>query len=102
MEFTQRCRVVVGADGRHSTVARLVGATTYDARPVMSCQYYGYWEGVEMRGYAMYAGRFRATGMFPTDDGTGLVLALAPREEFPEFKRDVAANFMRTVEYVSP
>src|SRR5262249_43170127 len=42
----ERGRVVVGADGRRSTVARLVGAAEYDARPALTCAYYGYWSGV--------------------------------------------------------
>ena len=39
-----RARVVVGADGRHSTVARLVGAEEYLGYDSPRCIYWAYWK----------------------------------------------------------
>jgi 2-polyprenyl-6-methoxyphenol hydroxylase-like FAD-dependent oxidoreductase len=39
-------RVVVGADGRHSLVARLVGAAAYAVRPPLTCWYSTFWNDV--------------------------------------------------------
>lgn len=34
---TERARLVIGADGRNSRLARIVGATTYQAVPALTC-----------------------------------------------------------------
>ncbi len=46
----ERARVVVGADGKHSLVARTVGAAAYNEKPSRSLAYYTYWEGVPAAG----------------------------------------------------
>lgn len=43
---TEEARIVVGADGLHSRVARIVGAPAYEVRPALTCAYYAYWDGV--------------------------------------------------------
>ena len=43
----EHARIVVGADGRHSPVAKAVGATEYNAVPGHTCGYYTYFRGVE-------------------------------------------------------
>src|SRR5215467_7846938 len=40
---TEHARLVIGADGRHSTVARAVEAGSYRARPPLSMAFYTYW-----------------------------------------------------------
>jgi flavin-dependent dehydrogenase len=45
---TERARLVVGADGRHSAVAKAVGAGAYHVKPALSTAYYTYWSGVEL------------------------------------------------------
>jgi hypothetical protein len=47
---TEHARVVVGADGRHSLVARAVGAERYHEKPQLLCGYYSCWSGLEMDG----------------------------------------------------
>ncbi len=68
-------RLVVGADGRRSTVARLVGApTTHQARHTSSFTY-GYVRGLAASGYE-WAYRPGATaGFIPTNDGLTCVFA---------------------------
>jgi 2-polyprenyl-6-methoxyphenol hydroxylase-like FAD-dependent oxidoreductase len=43
---TERARVVVGADGRNSLVAKAVGAKCYNAVPAQEATYYAYWSGL--------------------------------------------------------
>lgn len=68
-------RLVIGADGRRSSVARLVEApTTHRARHTSSFTY-GYFRGLETRGYE-WAYRPGATaGFIPTNDGLTCVFA---------------------------
>ena len=44
-------RVVVGADGMRSTVARLAGARPYRVGRHASATMYGYWSGLDVDGY---------------------------------------------------
>src|SRR4051812_47223501 len=44
--LTAHGRVTIGADGRHSLVARAVGAAEYDAVPPLLATYYRYYRGV--------------------------------------------------------
>ena len=47
---TERAEVVVGADGRHSLVAKAVGPDRYDEKPALLAGYYTYWSGLPMSG----------------------------------------------------
>ena len=93
----ERARVVVGADGRNSFVARAVGAPTTDAREGRTCVYYSYWSGAASEGAELYPrdGRMLITG--PTNDGLQIVVAFWPREEFHRVRADVERNFLDAV-----
>src|SRR5678815_5473178 len=45
---TERARIVIGADGRHSMVARTMKAEQYNERPELESSYYTYYSGVPM------------------------------------------------------
>ena len=45
---TEQARIVIGADGLHSLVARSVQAPTYNVRPALTCAYYSYWSDVAL------------------------------------------------------
>jgi 2-polyprenyl-6-methoxyphenol hydroxylase-like FAD-dependent oxidoreductase len=47
---TERARLVIGADGTHSLVARLVRAPTYNTKPALTCWYAGHWSDVPTDG----------------------------------------------------
>ncbi len=40
--ITEKARIVVGADGMRSTVARAVKAPQYSVKPALTCAYYTY------------------------------------------------------------
>lgn len=71
-------RLVVGADGRHSTVATAVGAREYDVTPPGRMVAWGYFEGVNRQGGALF-GRMNDMGYLagPTD-GDLYMAAIAP------------------------
>jgi menaquinone-9 beta-reductase len=62
-------RLVVGADGRHSTVASLVGAREYHVAPAGKMFAWAYFEGVRNREGRAWIGRKGAKGFLagPTD-----------------------------------
>ena len=61
-------RLVIGADGRHSTLARLVDArTTYRATATTACSY-GYFRGLPCAGFEWAYRRTGMAGLIPTND----------------------------------
>jgi flavin-dependent dehydrogenase len=97
-----RAPLVVGADGRRSTVARLVGASRpYREHPNGRACFYAYFTDrqPEWRGVAAQwrAGEELGTA-FPCDDGLLLVLLMPPVERAARFRRDLPGEFARTVD----
>jgi flavin-dependent dehydrogenase len=72
---TERARLVIGADGVHSLVARRVDAPTYEARPAVACYYHSYWSDVPVDGIEVYFGDGQFVVAFATNDGlTGITI----------------------------
>jgi flavin-dependent dehydrogenase len=101
-EVEERAVITVGADGRHSQLARAVQAPVYNEVPPILCFYFSYCSGVEsecLEVYARHADR-RVIFSFKTEDDLYAVFAGIPMEEFAEVKRDIDAAFMRTVDLI--
>jgi flavin-dependent dehydrogenase len=98
-EVTERAKVVVGADGRNSFVARAVQAPAYEERPGLTCAYYTYWSGVEAGGAArLYPREGRMVGSAPTNGGLRLVIVFWPRSEFHAVRADVERSFHESLQ----
>ena len=97
---TETARVVVGADGRHSLVARAVAPAEYRGVPALTCGYYSYWSDVPIKGAELYSREHRMIGAFPTNDGLTSIFVAAPRREFYAFRADVEASFLASLELV--
>ena len=97
---TEEARIVIGADGTHSLVARQVEAPEYNIQPAMTCAYYSYWSGFPLDGVELYSrpGHMFVTG--PTNDGQSLVIIYWPVAAFPEVRTDVERHFLAALELV--
>lgn len=92
--------LVVGADGRHSFVAKAVGAETYDQRTIRTCFYYSYFRNVASKlrtgSLVSYHGsadfQFESFSQDAEDGLTGIGIQ-ASEASFPLFKRDVSVRF---------
>ena len=92
---TERARVVVGADGRHSLVARAVRPEPYNRKPPLQACYYTYWSGLPMDGvFATYIRPHRGFAAVETHDGLTMVVAGWPYAEFEANKRDFEGNYL--------
>jgi 2-polyprenyl-6-methoxyphenol hydroxylase-like FAD-dependent oxidoreductase len=99
--FKERARVVIGADGRHSLVARLVGPEQYNEKPPLLCGYYTYWSGLPMDGrFESYLRPGRGFAAAPTHDDLTLVIGGWPFAEFEANKRDLEGNYLAMFELV--
>jgi 2-polyprenyl-6-methoxyphenol hydroxylase-like FAD-dependent oxidoreductase len=95
---TERARVVVGADGLHSLVARAVGAERYHEKAPLLAAYYSYWSGLPMGGtWKVYTRPYRAFAAWPTNDGLTLVVGGWPYAEFEANRSDVEGNFLAAI-----
>jgi 2-polyprenyl-6-methoxyphenol hydroxylase-like FAD-dependent oxidoreductase len=95
---TERARVVIGADGRNSFVARAVGAEQYNEMPALAAGYYAYWSGLPVSG-AEFFGRAedrRMWAAFPTNDGLTCLIVGWPRSQFEANRADYEGHYMRT------
>jgi 2-polyprenyl-6-methoxyphenol hydroxylase-like FAD-dependent oxidoreductase len=94
----ERARVVIGADGVNSFVARAVQAPEYDVRPVAACGYYSYFSGVTQDDIELYVRDGYAFGGAPTNDGLHLVMVNWPASAFPRLRADVEGHVWRALE----
>jgi 2-polyprenyl-6-methoxyphenol hydroxylase-like FAD-dependent oxidoreductase len=97
---TERAAIVVGADGKHSTVAKAVGAQEYRLRPARSMAFYTYWSGVDLEGGEMHGAPGMALGLWPTNDGLVMSYLAWPIARFDEFRADVEGNFLRSLDEI--
>ena len=92
---TEKARIVIGADGRHSTLARAVKPAQYNEKPILESSYYSYWSGLPMNGrFETYMREDRAFAAWPTNDDLTLVVGGWPYAQFETNKHDVEGNFM--------
>jgi 2-polyprenyl-6-methoxyphenol hydroxylase-like FAD-dependent oxidoreductase len=97
---TERATVVVGADGRHSVVAKATKPERYNEKPPLQGGYYTYWSDLPTDGFEIYIRPNRGFGAVETNDGLTMVVAGWPYEEFDANKKDVEGNFLKTLELV--
>jgi 2-polyprenyl-6-methoxyphenol hydroxylase-like FAD-dependent oxidoreductase len=94
----ERARIVIGADGVHSLVAKAVGAAEYEVRPPLTTNYYTYYSGFEAGDLEQYIRDYQAVGCFPTHDGLTLIAVLWPSRRFREVRTDIEGHFRQVLE----
>ncbi|MEH1016607.1 NAD(P)/FAD-dependent oxidoreductase [Micromonospora sp. CPCC 206060] len=98
----ERAKIVVGADGRNSFVARTLNLPKYDERPRCTFAYWTYYAGFDLGlGQIHRRGRL-ACAVVPTNFEQNMVLVWGPSEWSRDFRRDVPGNFSRALDFVSP
>jgi 2-polyprenyl-6-methoxyphenol hydroxylase-like FAD-dependent oxidoreductase len=95
---TEHAKVVIGADGRNSLVAKAVRPEQYNERPAVSPAFYSYWSGVGSSGFEVYVGDRCGMAAFPTHDDLTLIIVGLPADDFDAARHDVEGLFVRTLE----
>ena len=98
----EQARIVIGADGMRSAVAKAVRAPEYHARPSLSFGYYNYWSNVAMKGAEIHFMQDGGALSFPTHDGRYCIAVGGPVDLFHEFRKDIPANYWKIIEKVPP
>ena len=97
----ERARLVVGADGMRSAVARAVGAPFTVHDPLMSCIYFTYWQGITAQ-FELYERPGRWIGAIPTNDDATLIAAYFPQAEFDRVRGDALENYLENIRTTAP
>jgi flavin-dependent dehydrogenase len=94
----ERARVVIGADGRNSHVAKAVNPEHYNDKPMLQWSYYTYFSGFPVDGFEIVVRPDRGWAALPTNDGLTLLVVGWPSAEANAYKADVEANYLKTLE----
>lgn len=95
-------RLLVAADGRGSSVARLAGVPGR-VRPHNRFFYFSYWRGVERTmapagpSIRLWIPHPEAASEFPNEDGLTVLVAVYPRRRLAEVRADLEGSYMRTL-----
>jgi menaquinone-9 beta-reductase len=100
--LTVRSDIVIGADGRQSTVAQLVNAKAYVEGFNASGIVFGYYEDLKRDGVHWHFARNVAAGVIPTNSGH-CVFAAVPAPRFSAtFRGEVMRGFLQVLEMNCP
>jgi 2-polyprenyl-6-methoxyphenol hydroxylase-like FAD-dependent oxidoreductase len=94
-------RVVIGADGRHSFLARSLGLDRQCVRTRCTFAYYSYWTGVDEPSHLRFRGRFGVSS-YPTNEGCQHIVVFGPDPWFHAFRADIDGNYRWILRYVAP
>ncbi|MGE0704717.1 MAG: FAD-dependent oxidoreductase [Vicinamibacterales bacterium] len=97
-QVEERGRVVVGADGVSSFVARAVRAPEYEVRRIANCCHYSYFSGVEQDDIELYVRDHCAFGAAPTHNELHLVMVNWPSSDFHSVRSDIEGHVWRALE----
>jgi flavin-dependent dehydrogenase len=98
LSFEERAAIIVGADGRGSRLARIVGAAEYEVVPTLTCYFFSYWSDIPATGLEIYARRKRAIFAFPTNGGLFAVFVAWPISEQSVVQSDVERHFLAALD----
>ena len=101
-KIRETARIVVGADGKNSFVARAVQAREYNAKPRLQGTHFSYWSDVPSDGVEIYVGEWRGAYAFPTNDGLTVVGANWTARDVGDVKADIETNYLKTLEAWAP
>jgi 2-polyprenyl-6-methoxyphenol hydroxylase-like FAD-dependent oxidoreductase len=95
--------LVIGADGRNSTVARLVGAAVSRRGRSAAAYLYAHVHGNTAAGYHWHYAPGLTAGVIPTNDGAACVFLGLPPERFErEVRPEPHGAFVRLLDRVAP
>jgi flavin-dependent dehydrogenase len=94
----ERARVVIGADGRNSELARTLRAPRYAQKPKAQWSYYTYFRDLPVDGFEIYLRPHRGWGACATNDGLTMLVLGWPYDEAEAYKADPEGNLLATLD----
>ncbi|MFE0605851.1 NAD(P)/FAD-dependent oxidoreductase [Streptomyces sp. NPDC058892] len=100
-EVEERARLIVGADGMRSLLARKVGAEKVVEHARATCVYYSYWAGVPA-GFELYERPGRWVAALPTNNDLTLIMTYFPQDMYNEVRKNVEPHYLEAVRTTAP
>jgi 2-polyprenyl-6-methoxyphenol hydroxylase-like FAD-dependent oxidoreductase len=95
--------LVVGADGRHSMVAKAVSPEAYNERPALQGGYYAYWSGLPLNGrFEIHIGEASGFGAAETNDGLTMIVGGWPLAAYEFKKHDHERSYLSLFDPTTP
>ncbi|MBX7266432.1 NAD(P)/FAD-dependent oxidoreductase [Micromonospora sp. Llam7] len=101
VQTTERARLVVGADGMRSLVARKAGAPNVIEHARLTCVYYSYWAGVPAN-FELYERPGRWIGVVPTNNDLTLLMTYFPQADFGDVRKAVEPAYLEAFRSTAP
>ena len=91
---------MIGADGKHSLLAKTARAEQYNGVPSLAPSYYTYWSGLPTDTFETYirAEDGRGWAALPTHDDLTCVVMGWPLSQFEANRKDVEGTYMKSFE----
>lgn len=100
-EIIVRGKLVVGADGRNSTIARVVGAPILEDRGILARSTFSYWSNSSSVGIRIYFRGRHGISLWPTNGELTVVSLVFPRDEQRTAGRGgIAEHYLRSLAQV--
>ena len=94
---TEKARIVIGADGMFSMVAKAVQAPEYKSQPGLEGSWYAYWSGVPMKGWHLWFRPNRVVFSYNTNDNLTLIGVAFPARELNVVRTNVEKHHWQTL-----
>ena len=95
--------LVIGADGIHSSMVKLVKAPTTARGSSSSATVFAYWRGLPRDRYGWYYAPGVSVGVIPTNDDLACVFASVPTDRFPQrFGAGVSHGYREVLKQAAP
>ena len=101
-EITVSARMVIGADGAWSKMAKWVSAPTYSQYPATNTVYYAYYRDIEAHGVYFQFTPGVTAGLIPTNDDLVCVYGGWPKDSTTAFRDEPDAAFTSLVGSAHP
>ena len=101
-QFSACARLVIGADGPASMVAKCVGATEHHVDPPLQSNIWSYWRDVPVNHLHITIREGAGAFAFPSSDGTVLVAANLLHADFLRSRRRKEPAFHAMLKHIAP
>ncbi|MBL7256048.1 NAD(P)/FAD-dependent oxidoreductase [Paractinoplanes lichenicola] len=101
VQTTERARLVVGADGMRSLVARKTGAPNVIEHARLTCVYYSYWANVPAD-FELYERPGRWIGVLPTSNDLTLLMSYFPQSDYGVIRKNVEPSYLDAFRTTAP
>ncbi|HXB22399.1 MAG TPA: NAD(P)/FAD-dependent oxidoreductase [Candidatus Solibacter sp.] len=102
LAVTEKARIVIGADGMFSVVAKAVQAPEYRNSLPLEGSWYAYWSGVPMKGWHLWLRPDRVIFAYNTNHNLTLIGVAFAARDLPAIRGNVERNYSEVIAQHAP